>query len=53
MDKGWRKKAIALCPIKEEDRVLDLFCGKGQMVEALCKRVGKKWKLLGLILMKR
>lgn len=48
IDKIWRKKAITLCHLKEGDRVLDLCCGTGQMMEYACKIVGENTEVIGL-----
>lgn len=47
-DKGWRKKAIRICDIKEKDKVLDLCCGTGQMIDYICREVGKDVEVTGL-----
>lgn len=46
IDKIWRKKAIKTCNIKEGQKVLDLCCGTGQMINYECKAVGKILQLL-------
>jgi demethylmenaquinone methyltransferase/2-methoxy-6-polyprenyl-1,4-benzoquinol methylase len=48
IDKIWRKKAVKLCTIKENDRVLDLCCGTGKMIELECTAVGKDTTVIGL-----
>ena len=48
IDKIWRKKAVKLCTIKENDRVLDLCCGTGKMVELECTAVGENTEVIGL-----
>ena len=48
IDKLWRKKAVKLCNIKENDKVLDLCCGTGKMIELECKVVGEKTTVTGL-----
>lgn len=48
IDKLWRKKAIKLCNIKENDKVLDLCCGTGKMIELECKAVGENNVVIGL-----
>ncbi|WP_298844159.1 bifunctional demethylmenaquinone methyltransferase/2-methoxy-6-polyprenyl-1,4-benzoquinol methylase UbiE [Clostridium sp.] len=48
IDKIWRKKAVKLCTIKENDRVLDLCCGTGKMVELECTAVGENTEVVGL-----
>ena len=48
IDKLWRKKAVKLCNIKENDKVLDLCCGTGKMIELECKTVGKNTIVIGL-----
>ena len=48
IDKLWRKKAVTLCNIKENDKVLDLCCGTGKMIELECKAVGKNTAVIGL-----
>jgi len=37
IDDIWRKKSVALCQLKEHDKVLDLCCGTGQMCLKLIK----------------
>lgn len=48
IDKLWRKKAIKICDIKEGDKVLDLCCGTGQMINYECKAVGKNTTVIGV-----
>ena len=48
IDKLWRKKAVNLCDIKENDKVLDLCCGTGKMIELECRAVGKNTAVIGL-----
>ena len=48
IDKIWRKKAIKLCEIKENHKVLDLCCGTGQMINYECKAVGKNTTVIGV-----
>jgi len=48
IDQLWRKEAVRLCYLKEEDKVLDLCCGTGKMIELECKAVGKAAKVVGL-----
>jgi demethylmenaquinone methyltransferase/2-methoxy-6-polyprenyl-1,4-benzoquinol methylase len=48
IDKHWRKKAIRECNLKPNQKVLDLCCGTGQMVEYECKAVGKESEVIGL-----
>ncbi|HEY8803720.1 MAG TPA: bifunctional demethylmenaquinone methyltransferase/2-methoxy-6-polyprenyl-1,4-benzoquinol methylase UbiE [Clostridium sp.] len=48
IDQLWRKKAVKLCNIKGNDKVLDLCCGTGKMIELECKAVGKNTEVIGL-----
>ncbi|GKU30655.1 bifunctional demethylmenaquinone methyltransferase/2-methoxy-6-polyprenyl-1,4-benzoquinol methylase UbiE [Clostridium folliculivorans] len=48
IDKLWRKKAIKLSGIKKDDKVLDLCCGTGQMIDYECKAVGKNTSVIGI-----
>ena len=48
IDKIWRKKAIKICTIKEGEKVLDLCCGTGQMINYECKAVGKNTTVIGV-----
>lgn len=48
IDKLWRKKALKICNLKENNKSLDLCCGTGQMVHYLCKTVGKNTEVIGL-----
>ena len=48
IDQLWRKKAVKLCNIKENDKVLDLCCGTGKMIELECTAVGANTKVIGL-----
>ena len=48
IDKLWRKKAVRICNIKENDRVLDLCCGTGKMIELECTAVGENTTVIGL-----
>jgi demethylmenaquinone methyltransferase/2-methoxy-6-polyprenyl-1,4-benzoquinol methylase len=48
IDQLWRKEAIRLCRLKEQDKVLDLCCGTGKMIELECKAVGKSTTVVGL-----
>lgn len=48
IDKMWRKKAIKACNLKVNDKVLDLCCGTGQMINYACKKVGKDTEVIGL-----
>ena len=48
IDKVWRKKAVKLCNIKEENKVLDLCCGTGKMMELECRAVGADTTVIGL-----
>ena len=48
IDKQWRKKTIKLCGLKENQKVLDLCCGTGQMVNYACRAVGKSTAVVGL-----
>ena len=48
IDKLWRKKAVKICNIKENDKVLDLCCGTGKMIELECKAVGENTPVIGL-----
>jgi len=48
IDKLWRKKAVKLCNIKEDDKVLDLCCGTGKMIELECNAVGINTEVVGL-----
>jgi len=48
IDKLWRKKAVKLCTIKENDKVLDLCCGTGKMIELECRAVGENTTVIGL-----
>lgn len=52
IDQQWRKKTIKLCDLKENQKVLDLCCGTGQMVNYACKAVGRNTKVIGLDLTK-
>lgn len=42
------KKAIKICAIKKNDKVLDLCCGTCKMIELECKAVGANTKVIGL-----
>jgi len=35
IDRIWRKKSVALCRLKKNDKILDLCCGTGQMCLSL------------------
>ena len=48
IDKIWRKKAIKTCNIKEGQKVLDLCCGTGQMINYECKAVGENTTVTGV-----
>jgi demethylmenaquinone methyltransferase/2-methoxy-6-polyprenyl-1,4-benzoquinol methylase len=48
IDKLWRKKAIKLSGIEKDDKVLDLCCGTGQMIDYECKAVGKNTSVIGI-----
>ncbi|NMM63324.1 bifunctional demethylmenaquinone methyltransferase/2-methoxy-6-polyprenyl-1,4-benzoquinol methylase UbiE [Clostridium sp. P21] len=48
IDKLWRKKAIRMCDLKVNDKVLDLCCGTGQMIYHACRKVGKNTEVIGL-----
>ena len=48
IDKLWRRKAIKICDIKEGDKVLDLCCGTGQMINYECRAVGKNTTVIGV-----
>jgi demethylmenaquinone methyltransferase/2-methoxy-6-polyprenyl-1,4-benzoquinol methylase len=48
IDQQWRKKAIQICNLKENQKVLDLCCGTGQMVYYECKAVGRNTRVTGL-----
>ena len=48
IDKLWRRKAIKICDIKEGQKVLDLCCGTGQMINYECKAVGKNTTVIGV-----
>ncbi len=48
IDRIWRRKAIKICSIKEDQKVLDLCCGTGQMINYECKAVGKNATVIGV-----
>lgn len=48
IDRLWRRKAIKVCDIKKEQKVLDLCCGTGQMINYECKAVGKNTTVIGV-----
>lgn len=48
IDRLWRRKAIKICAIKEGQKVLDLCCGTGQMINYECKAVGKNTTVFGV-----
>ena len=48
IDRLWRRNAIKICDIKEGQKVLDLCCGTGQMINYECKAVGKNTTVIGL-----
>jgi len=48
IDRLWRKKAIKICNLEQKDKVLDLCCGTGKMVEYACKAVGINTEVIGL-----
>jgi len=48
IDQIWRKNAVKLCNIKENDKVLDLCCGTGKMMELECTAVGASTMVVGL-----
>lgn len=48
IDKLWRREAIKISNIKEGQKVLDLCCGTGQMINYECKAVGKKTTVIGV-----
>ena len=48
IDSLWRKKAISICSLKEKDKILDLCCGTGKMIEYACKTVGRNTEVIGL-----
>jgi len=48
IDQLWRKKAVRLGYIKKNDKVLDICCGTGKMIELECSAVGKSTRVIGL-----
>lgn len=48
IDQLWRKKAVKLCNIKENDKILDLCCGTCKMIELECRSVGENTEVIGL-----
>ena len=48
IDRLWRRKAIKMCDIKESQKVLDLCCGTGQMINYECKAAGKNTTVIGV-----
>ena len=48
IDRLWRRKAIELCNIDKNSKVLDLCCGTGKMIQYECKKVGKGSEVIGL-----
>ena len=48
IDKLWRKRAVKLCNIKQDDKVLDLCCGTGKMIDLECRAVGENATVIGL-----
>lgn len=48
IDRLWRRKAIKICDIKKEQKVLDLCCGTGQMINYECRAVGKNTTVIGV-----
>ena len=48
IDRLWRRNAIKICDIKEGQKVLDLCCGTGQMINYECKAVGKNTTVIGV-----
>jgi demethylmenaquinone methyltransferase/2-methoxy-6-polyprenyl-1,4-benzoquinol methylase len=48
IDKLWRRDAIKISNIKEGQKVLDLCCGTGQMINYECKAVGKNTTVIGV-----
>jgi demethylmenaquinone methyltransferase / 2-methoxy-6-polyprenyl-1,4-benzoquinol methylase len=48
IDALWRKKAIEICNIKETDKVLDLCCSTGKMIELECSAIGESNIIIGL-----
>lgn len=48
IDKSWRRKAVDLCRLEKGQKVLDLCCGTGQMMELICREVGKTTRVTGL-----
>jgi demethylmenaquinone methyltransferase/2-methoxy-6-polyprenyl-1,4-benzoquinol methylase len=48
IDRLWRRKAIKIGTIQEGQKVLDLCCGTGQMINYECKAVGKNTTVIGV-----
>lgn len=48
IDNYWRKKAIRLCNLNKNDKILDVCCGTGKMIKYACKTVGKNTEVIGL-----
>lgn len=48
IDQSWRKKAVKICDINENTKILDLCCGTGKMIELECKDAGKNNIVTGL-----
>ncbi len=48
IDQLWRKNAVKLCTIKKNDKVLDLCCGTGKMIELECRAAGTNTEVVGL-----
>ncbi len=48
VDRSWRRKAIDICTLEKKDRVLDLCCGTGQMIDYICRKVGNDTEVIGL-----
>src|SRR5688572_21867892 len=36
-DQVWRRRAVALCQVRADDRVLDVACGTGDLTEAFAR----------------
>lgn len=53
IDKSWRRRAVDLCRLQKGQKVLDLCCGTGQMMELICREVGKDTTVTGLDLTER
>lgn len=48
IDSIWRNKAIKICELKEDDKLLDLCCGTGAMIENASKIIDKDTEIIGL-----